>query len=221
MILVLLAFSSGVAAEWREFQVDVAQEEFYPKEHRAADHLEPDGGLFPDSYYLIEFAKLPALERRPWLVRVCLNSNKTAAVVMLYTNDLPFLSKMAAKDKLRAQIGEMRVVPDKSCELDLETATLLYRTWVNALLESHYSKTDRGGLDGVIYHFGSWIRGLGWLFGCTWSPEADLPPKWLTEVGTNLRVLVETPEAEVEPIKRRITDRCNETMKYLKKHGKL
>jgi len=220
MMVVVLALAATAAAGWGAFQVDVQQEDVYPKERRPADHLQPASRVFPESYYLIEFAVFPTLEGRPWLLRMCLNSNKTAAVVDLYTNELPFVSKVA-KDNPLLQFSKIRGVPLTSRNLDLKTATLLYSTWVNALLESHYSKTDTAGLDGAGYHFGAWVRGLGWLYGGTWSPDADLPPRWLTEAGIDLRALVEAPEADVEAIKTRITEKCNRTMRYLKMHGRL
>lgn len=212
--------ATSATAVWSEFQVDVQQEAMHPKEWRPADHLEPSQQVFPESYYLIEFAAFPTLGGQPWLLRVSLNSNKTAAVIDLYTNALPFVSKVA-KDHPFLRLSEISGYPHRSRDLDLRTAAILYRTWVNVLLESHYSKTDTSGLDGVGYHFGSWVRGLGWLYGGTWSPDADLPPRWLTETGFDLRALVDAQDADVPSVMARIADKCDRTMKYLKRHGRL
>jgi hypothetical protein len=39
------------------------------------------------------------------------------------------------------------------------------------------------GNDGTTYLFSTYLRGPGWLSAQTWSPDADLPPKWLADLG--------------------------------------
>ena len=127
MVIVLLVVATSAAAGWSDFRVDVQQEEMYPKEMRPADHLTPSQEWFPETYYLIEFAEFPALEGQRWLIRVSLNSNKTSAIIDLYTNAMPLVSN-SDKTKLGLRFSEITRHPHASRDLDLKTATVLYRT---------------------------------------------------------------------------------------------
>jgi hypothetical protein len=58
--------------------------------------------------------------------------------------------------------------------------------WEKALLDVRQPKEDVNGLDGVSYHFSTWIRGRGVLSGQTWSPDQGSKMDRLTSLAESI-----------------------------------
>lgn len=61
---------------------------------------------------------------------------------------------------------------DRRISRDLAVA--IQRVWAKGLQLTRYPSAPQNGLDGTMYQFSVWVRGLGELRGETWSPQRGL-----------------------------------------------
>jgi hypothetical protein len=200
----MCVLSASYGTEWKEFEVDVTQEAF-PEYYGEPDYLLPSRMEVREEYYLAQYIVDFSLSDDIHVVEVVLDSDKKGAFVVVYTRkrDWP-------KGKLK------RV--DKA-EIDIDLAKQVYRVWVNTLLEVRYSRGGVGGLDGTTYHFSSFVRGVGWLHGETWSPKTDAPPKRLTKIGGELMSIARGSKRKRDAAGRNILKDCSWIMEYLREHA--
>lgn len=59
-------------------------------------------------------------------------------------------------------------------EISLELAVAIQRAWGRMLQHTKYPAKASMGFDGITYHFSVWVRGLGDLYGRTWTPQGGL-----------------------------------------------
>lgn len=79
-------------------------------------------------------------------------------------------------------------------EISLVFAVAIQRAWGKMLLQTRYPSHASDGLDGVRYEFSVWIRGMGDLYGQTWSPETGLPAE-MVSLGEALSAFATNPKS--------------------------
>lgn len=147
--------------------ISPSQEEY---DRRIDLHLRPDGefarmivrpSFQPEYYFGIEEKSAPhqADGKKRYFI-----STSEAAESLYYT--------MAENnDERRTKKVSIRYT-EREISRDLAVAT--QRVWAKMLLNTRYPATYQLVLDGVNYRFGVWVRGLGSIYGETWSPSKPM-----------------------------------------------
>lgn len=84
-------------------------------------------------------------------------------------------------------------------EISLELAIAIQRVWGRLLQHTRYPARASASLDGIAYEFSVWVRGLGYLYGETRSPEGGLPAE-ITSLGSELATFGSNKEAKEKPL---------------------
>ena len=63
--------------------------------------------------------------------------------------------------------------------VDRELAVAIQRAWASMLLRTRYPAKDYHGLDGFTAQFSVFVRGMGQIYGETWSPRHGLPKEFV------------------------------------------
>jgi len=159
-------------ATFEPFEVDVTQQRII-RGSGSIDHLEPLRHPAPPEYsYLVQFVSTPT------------TSGEGHYVVLLRDSAGRYLLRTATNERWTLPSR----IPATEAELEIpeSLAAILYQIWANAILEVRYDRTGYGGMDGTLYTFSTFVRGLGFLHGCVWSPDEDTPPGWLVAGGERL-----------------------------------
>jgi len=155
------------------YEPDVTQQRIESAYVGPLDHLIPVGSTFPvqaPRYYLAKFGIHPSFSPAfEW----CVLLQEKRYVLRSW--------------RLERSKGEdvPRQVDTLETEIPKEMAAVLYTLWANAILDARYSRQSPG-LDGTTYEFSTFLRGIGYPSARTWSPEEDLPPKWLASAGEDV-----------------------------------
>jgi hypothetical protein len=171
LILLLGAVLTRVALA---YEPDVTQQRM---EHDGAlgpvDHLQPTGSEFPvhpPRYYIAKFGVYPSFSPAfEW----CLLIEKQKYMLRSWK-----LERVKGED-------EPRRVELLETQISQEMAAVVYTIWANGILDARYNRQALG-LDGTTYQFSTFLLGVGYPGAKTWSPSADLPPKWLVTAGTDV-----------------------------------
>ncbi|WP_129776719.1 hypothetical protein [Peristeroidobacter soli] len=166
-----------------------------------SDRLLPDGAGIADrrcSRCLAEFGRYPSLEPAfEWQIR--LEDGKYV---------LSSWRLMHPKSAVDFQHVEMQQL-----EVSKQFAEVVYDIWANNILEARFTRHSPTGLDGTNYRFRTNLRGVGWPSASTWSPSADLPPKWLVDSGEEILALAraKSPKepavlAKLRTVRKRLND---------------
>ena len=98
-------------------------------------------------------------------------------------------------------------------EVSKQFAAVVYDLWANNILEARYTRHSPSGLDGANYRFRTNLRRVGWLSARTWSPTANLPPKWMADSGDEILALAreKSPKeapllAKLQTVRKRLND---------------
>ena len=202
--VLFLVLSICVAFSSEPYQVDIKQKAF-PEATDDIDHLEPVGGLVPQGDYIAQFIESPSFTKGTYLALVKKESGKY--VLQLAT--IPAGTCTQEKPK-----------PEAELEIPVSLAEVIYQTWVNALLEVRYDRKSYRGFDGDDYIFSSFVRGLGVMHGCIWSPRADLPPRWLVDSAHELIAFVRSPKRDASKTQAALSATRDKLFAYLRNHGK-
>lgn len=73
-------------------------------------------------------------------------------------------------------------------QISHELAVAIQRAWARMLLLTRYPAGVSRGLDGTLYRFSTFVRGMGVLEGETWSPDEGLPAE-MAGLGKSIRDL--------------------------------
>lgn len=84
-------------------------------------------------------------------------------------------------------------------EINLELAVAIQRAWGKMLMQTRYPSRASGGVDGVCYVFSVWVRGMGDLYGQTWSPEKSLPAE-MVSLGESLMDFASDKKTPEQPL---------------------
>jgi hypothetical protein len=202
--LLVLVLSVWPALPSEPYQVDIKQKTF--AEHGGdIDHLEPVRQLVPQGDYIAQFIESPSFTKGTYLA---LAKSQDGKYVLQLTTIPP---DSCPKDKPK---------PETELEIPVSLAEVVYQTWVNALLEVRYDRKSYGGYDGTRYTFSSFVRGLGVMHGSIWSPEANLPPRWLVDSAHELIAFVRDPKRDPTKTGASLTATRDKLFAYLKDHGK-
>ena len=101
-----------------------------------------------------------------------------------------------------------------------EVATLVRQIWLNAILESHYPRFFLAGADGDDYYFGATRDDSLLLRAEVWSPDADLPPRWLVDAGDQLFNYAQTGSNDIAQVRKSLVALRNRLFSYYEKHGR-
>jgi len=185
MAVTVIAFSCmsllAIGLPWTPYKVNLDQEPSLPYAQLKIDHLYPSKTTngFAGSYFV--FYKTSPSQGRGTSFALFSEGNKYYALV--WTEKCwDEMSTDERRQPLREPLNQVKV------EISEQLGMLVYEIWVNAIMESRYSRADSQGLDGITYTFGVRLKSRGWFHAWTWSPEDDLPPKWMTEVGDFLAI---------------------------------
>lgn len=85
------------------------------------------------------------------------------------------------------------VIVKKKRTISYNLAVAIQRVWAKSILQTRYPKNDTTCLDGVAYEFSLYYRGMGTIYGETWSPDAPLP-KALVVLGDELYRCASNPK---------------------------
>ena len=111
--------------------------------------------------------------------------------------------------------------PRLSISVPLDIGDLLKEIWLNAVLESRYSRFYLGGTDGEVYYFGATrARDRDMLWAEVQSPEADLPPLWMAQAGTRVFTYARSEGKGEEQIRQFLVDLRARLYQYYGKHGR-
>ncbi len=88
-------------------------------------------------------------------------------------------------------------------QISLQLATAIQRVLGKLLHNTRYPSEATMGLDGVTYQFSTWVRGLGTLFGQTWSPDDPLLQE-LLGICEELALFTQDNEIREEPLIRKL-----------------
>jgi hypothetical protein len=169
LLLALTVFGLPVMA--RAYEPDVTQENMEWDTQAAKDHLVPTGSAEPQGaplYYLAKFGRYPSFDDSfEW--HLILNSGRYLLVSWRLAHGTVAQIEAAHEDELIVEVSK-------------DLAATIYAIWASAILDARYTRYANG-LDGTNYWFSTYLRGVGWPGARTWSPSANLPPKWLVEAG--------------------------------------
>lgn len=84
-------------------------------------------------------------------------------------------------------------------EISLELAIAIQRAWGRMLQHTKYPAKASLGFDGITYHFSVWVRGLGDLYGRTWTPQAGLTAE-IAALGNELATFCTDKNAAEKPL---------------------
>ena len=187
------------------YKTDVTQRAM-PEQGTLPDHLEPFQANVPQDYYLAQFIEAPALVvEGNYLVVLRTKEGKC----LMRTNKVPTEKLLLKPEKFEIEIQ----IPES-------LASVIYDMWVNALFEVRYDRSAGMGLDGTTYIFSTFVMGLGWMHGSTWSPSADLPPSWMVEAGNRLIGFARDPKRDVKATEADLKALRSKLFSYIKAHGK-
>ena len=202
-LLMALALASYAGAR-ETFVPDVTQQRF-EDQRGTVDHLVPYAGNRTPPYYIAEFAAHPSFsESYGWKIY------RREGKYFLRSENLARSQK--GKSPFDARLIEL--------EIPSEIAGVVYEIWANALLEVRYTRIGHLGLDGTTYLFSTYLRGVGFLNGSAWSPEDDLPPKWMVEAGDLIMEYSRSVARDEVGFHKSLSAHKNRLVKYLQVHGK-
>jgi hypothetical protein len=84
-------------------------------------------------------------------------------------------------------------------EISLELAIAIQRAWGRMLQHTRYPAKASLGFDGITYHFSVWVRGLGDLYGRTWTPQGGLTAE-IAALGNELTTFGTDKNAAEKPL---------------------
>ncbi len=207
LLTFVLFACAPVCWSFEPFAVDVTQEEF--AEHDPAiDHLLPAGVSLPEFYYIAQFIVPPdTFPKRDGF-----------SIVVLKTDDGRYLLQTAAIPQ--GSPLDTRQKPRLELQIPQTLAEVVYQIWVNTLLEARYDRKSYAGLDGGTFLFSTYVRGLGWMHGRIWSPDANLPPRWIVEAGEQLSDFVRNSQRDPRKTEAALIGIRDKLFEYLETNGK-
>ena len=195
-ILFSFIINACAAYAWQPIGIDVTQTQL--TENSEPDHLLPVDQAVPETYYLAQF------------------------IAGSSSSDF---SKLIVRRKEEKYFMEVHVKggsdPTNTVEITESDARLIYSIWINTLLETRYARKSSAGLDGGTFIFSSYVRGLGWVHGKTWSPSSDAPPRWLIETADSLFQFTLDKRRKIEDLHAQLVATNSKILSYLTKNGKL
>lgn len=192
--------SSAAALAWQPF--DRQQAECAQPVERTVDHLVPPGFERKGLEGRASFSMEPAFENgQEWQLV------ETNGQSLLMQREFPLGVASAADIDAR----QRTVAP--------ETARLIVEIWINTVRETRYPRCSVAGLDGTTYRFSAFAPGIGPMRGEAWSPQDDLPPRWLAEIGGRILDFAKDPDADEHQLRLELREARDRLFRYLKDHG--
>jgi hypothetical protein len=208
LFAIITAISTvGLANAFEPFQVDLAQNAMAPSSPNI-DHLEPAiwDRPIPEFHYLAQYWAESTTTNYHYLVVV---RNEKTGRCFIQVGSRP-------KHELHG-----RPYPFKhQAEISAETASLIYEYWTNMLLETRY---DRNSFPLVLgrtrYTFSAFVRGIGWLHGCTHTGiSSDMPPYWMSQTGEALFAFATKSEHNETELRELVKTNRDRFYEYMKNH---
>ena len=106
--------------------------------------------------------------------------------------------------------------------IDIDFAMTIQRAWATMLIKTRYPQNSYLGADGCTAEFSAWVRGLGGVYGYTWSPESGLTKDFI-DLGFALADYCKAPEGEGSNRRKKLMTRLEEVRKKpgaKKKHAR-
>jgi hypothetical protein len=204
LLLAVLLIATAPLSAWERYAPDVTQQRFEDTKD-IVDHLVPYVELKKPGYYVAEFSAYPSFtNHREWRIY------RKEQRFLLRSWEVPH----SAKGLKPAPIHLVEI------EIPSEVAAVVYEIWANALLEARYTRGPVSGLDGTSYRFSTYLRAVGWLHGYTWSPDANLPPKWMVDTGELLIAYARSADRDPKKLQHALAERKDQLMNYLQQKGK-
>jgi hypothetical protein len=142
----------------------------------AADSLTPGGGQFEFESEAGSHDCVAGYEIQP--------SFEPFGGWCLLESDGRWILRSYVADKALDDGPRFQFVANPDVVLDAATAAAIRAVWLNAILDSRYPRFFMSGLDGDLHVFRARrYKDYEPLWAQVWSPEADLPPRWLADAG--------------------------------------
>lgn len=202
--LFILVFGPYMGFSSEPYRVDVRQEAF--ADHAdSLDHLEPVKGTVPEFYYIAQFVESPSFVKGSYFA--VLKTKQGRYILQLAS--IPVDTRPVNRPKVETEL-----------EIQESLAEVIYQIWANALLEVRYDRKSYRGNDGTDFTFSTFIRGSGWMHGSTWSPDTDLPPKWLVDSAQKIIAFARDPKRDAKKTETSLAEARDKLFAYIEKHGK-
>jgi len=198
----------GCLYGWDSYPTAVVQPRA-PAVSDGLDHLEPLDRKIPETPYLIEFIREPALGYQYTHLTITCDEKTGKFYVRTW-------SEWKSETVVRPPTEVLG--PSLKMELPVDLVSTVYAMWVNALLEVRYDRLTHTGQDGWTDLFSVYVKGRGWLHGTTHSPTKDLPPKWMED--SALALIQFAKDKDEAACRRTLTDLRNKLFAYLGTNGK-
>ena len=116
----------------------------------------------------------------------------------------------------------LNVPPDAlSVVIPNDIGALLQDIWLNAILDARYPRFYLAGADGDTYYFGATrAHDQEMLWAEVWSPEADLPPLWMTQTGAEVFAYAQSKARDNAQLRRRLQETRTRLYAYYERHGR-
>lgn len=145
----------------------------------AADSLTPGGGQFEFEFQTGWQDCVAGYEIRP--------SHERFGGWCLLELEGRWVLRSYVADRALEESPKTLFVANPDVVLDAETAAAIRAVWINAILDSRYPRFSMSGPGGQIHVFRAHrYEDYEPLWAQVWSPEADLPPRWLADAGVTI-----------------------------------
>jgi hypothetical protein len=109
----------------------------------------------------------------------------------------------------------------RSVAVPSDIGALLQELWLNAILEARYPRFYLAGLDGDMHYFGATrAHDREMLWAEVWSPRANLPPLWMTQIGAEVFTFAQSTARDDAQLRRHLLDLQGKLYSYYKRHGR-
>jgi hypothetical protein len=105
--------------------------------------------------------------------------------------------------------GDAKAEKDVDVPIDLDFAIAVQRAWSAMLLKSRYPEKSFAKADGYRAEFSVEVRGVGGVFGYTWSPDGGLTEE-MVDLGFALADYCKAPAADRPARREKMMSRLKE-----------
>ncbi|MGC3980331.1 MAG: hypothetical protein QM808_03640 [Steroidobacteraceae bacterium] len=221
LLLAWIVISSATAAAWSPYNEQKAVSEMRSSTPAEPDHLVPFVFADGKGAYDTRPPRLDELDLAWCEVSYKADpsfSDTTAWCLQEDAGRYQITSYSASRDD---GSDDSKLQKKASASISKETATLIQQIWINALLQARYPKSAPLGLDGAYFYFRTLVRPTYLqLFASTYSPGADLPPRWMVDAGETVNEFVLSDSRDEKRLSLYLIAQRNKLFNYLRKTAK-
>ena len=178
------------------------------EEVKSFDHLFPVDRSVPEFRYVAQYWAEPQYAPQRY------------AVVILDESSQRCYIQVGEAPAAQRTLDRPYVFKDRA-EISTSTANVIYRLWMHVLLRTRY---DRRGSAVIVtnatkYTYSTFMPGLGWMHGSTWTaPEPNPPLNLINDAAEMLLAFVANPKRDETLLRKGLEKDLREVSAYLQKH---